>query len=117
VAPLSSEEGHRNKQGVRPFLVTGGRTNGGSDLRFESQIVAVRDHSAYSFEKAALLQISAQPISLAEVSAHLKLPFGTVKVLAADLIGAGALQVGESPVDDHTSPSTIRELIHAVHAL
>ncbi|MDG6105631.1 DUF742 domain-containing protein [Dactylosporangium aurantiacum] len=42
-------------------------------------------------EQAAILNLCQRPLSVAEVSAHLHLPLGTVRVLLGDLLSAGQI--------------------------
>jgi hypothetical protein len=88
---------------VRPFVVTGGRTQGSTNTRLESILeVANRQWLAdkgkkLSPEEAAIVrQIATTYLTVAEVSAHLKLPVGVVKVLVSDLAEAGVLVVHDT---------------------
>ena len=79
---------------VRPFLVTGGRTKSAVEgLRLETLVqrtpVAT---TALKFESAAVYNMSAEPIAIAELSAHLELPIATIKVIVGDLINSGHLK-------------------------
>jgi Protein of unknown function (DUF742) len=82
-------------QEVRPYVMTGGRTQtrGGPDLSLESLVVATPEgrYAHASFEAAQVLRLCEQSQSVAEVSAHLRLPLGVARVLVADLIAAGLL--------------------------
>jgi hypothetical protein len=88
---------------VRPFVVTRGRTQGSTDTRLESILeVATQQWQAekgkgLSSEEAAIVrQIASTYLTVAEVSAHLKLPVGVVKVLVSDLAEAGVLVVHDT---------------------
>ncbi|MDR1440945.1 MAG: DUF742 domain-containing protein [Bifidobacteriaceae bacterium] len=88
---------------VRPFVVTGGRTQGSTDTRLESilevasqQWVAEKGKSLSPEEAAIVRQIATTYLTVAEVSAHLKLPVGVVKVLVSDLAEAGVLLVHDT---------------------
>lgn len=104
------------RRSVRPFLITGGRTGSAVSLRLESLLLAVDDPADHAFEHAGILACALRPVAVAEVAAHMKLPFGAVKVLASDLIASGALRVRQ-PSSSSKNPSTIRELIDAVSSL
>ncbi len=75
---------------VRPYAVTGGRVRSGtSDLPIEA-LVEVTPDAANSYglppEKRAILQHSTNTfVSIAELSALLKLPLGVTRILVADL--------------------------------
>lgn len=79
---------------VRPYMVTGGRTHtAGPDLPLEALVQSVVPRAAgapSSLEPAAILDLCDGAIlSVAEVSAHLHLPLGVVRVLLGDLSDAG----------------------------
>jgi hypothetical protein len=77
---------------VRPYAMTSGRTTptrGGFDLI--SIVLAARpgraaDGATYGTESAEIIRCCQQPVSVAEISAHLDLPARTVKVLLGDLL-------------------------------
>ena len=90
---------------VRPFLVTGGRTEplqGG--LRLES---VVRSSPAalsapLRFELRQIVDLCRSPATVADVAARLGLPLGVAKVLIADLVDGGHVTVArntEVPID------------------
>ncbi|MEV4412550.1 DUF742 domain-containing protein [Catellatospora sp. NPDC049609] len=85
---------------VRPYAMTSGRTTpvrGAFDLI--SIVMATRppeDDDGLHPESAQILRHSQQPVSVAELSAELDLPAGTVMVLLGDLL-AQQLIVTRSP--------------------
>ena len=98
------EAGRAGHDFVRPFIMTGGRTRAERrDLRVETMLqVAVEDIPAgLPSEQDELLRICREPISVAEVAAHLHLVLGVVQVIAGDLIATGLLDV------HHTDPVEI----------
>ncbi|MEM8708941.1 MAG: DUF742 domain-containing protein [Actinomycetota bacterium] len=101
---------------IRPFLVTGGRTAADPSLRLETQLLASANETGHlQYEAKALLELAATPVSVAEAAAHLSLPIGAIRVLAADLTESGDLLARQPSAT--TDPSTIRRLIDAVTAL
>ena len=75
---------------VRPYAVTGGRVVGKADgLAVEALVETLNpDQSLKGLtpEKKKILQLAAEDfISVAELSAHCKLPLGVIRVLVADL--------------------------------
>ncbi|MFC7446518.1 DUF742 domain-containing protein [Rhodococcus daqingensis] len=80
---------------VRPYAVTRGRTMGaGHDLDMLTLVVTVsptprQQHS--ETEYAEIVQLCSTVQSVAEVSAHLKLPLAVTKILVGDLITEGML--------------------------
>ena len=104
------------QKAIRPFLMTGGRTAADPSLRLETQLLATgNDHLGHRYEAKALLDLAATPVSVAEAAAHLSLPIGVIRVLAADLAESGDLLARQPSAT--TDPSTIRRLIDAVSAL
>ncbi|MFJ3669959.1 DUF742 domain-containing protein [Streptomyces sp. NPDC090106] len=98
---------------VRPFTVSNGRTKPTIALDLLSQ---VRGTGATPFgylgpEHTLALDLCRAPVSVAEVSAHLKLPAAVTKVLLSDLVDCGALTT--KPPEFHHNP-TDRALLEAV---
>jgi hypothetical protein len=84
---------------VRPYVMTAGRTRGGPDVSLET-LVVVTPTGRYvraSFEAGQVLRLCAQRQSVAEVSAHLRLPVGVVRVVVADLLAADLLSATAPP--------------------
>jgi hypothetical protein len=93
---------------VRPYAVTGGRVRSAtSDLPLEA-LVEVMPGAVNSYglppEKRSILQHAAHTyVSIAELSALLRLPLGVTKVLVADLQEDNYLTVHTStPLNVHT---------------
>jgi hypothetical protein len=89
---------------VRPYTMTNGRTDTEVNLSLETMIHTVEgaevdDRNAT--EAAAIVELCAtEPLSIAEISAHLSLPLQVAKVLVGDLVTVGAVathQVGLQP--------------------
>ncbi len=81
---------------VLPYTLTGGRTRATSrHLPIEALVRAVRtDDPAPLPERRRILELSSERmLSVAELSAHLKLPIGVVRVVIGDLADAGLLVV------------------------
>jgi Protein of unknown function (DUF742) len=89
-------------QEVRPYVMTAGRTRVGGEVALESLVVTTTDgrYARASYEAAQILQLCEQMQSVAEVSAHLRLPVGVARVLVADLAAAGLLAVSAPPARD-----------------
>lgn len=93
---------------VRPYAVTGGRVRSAtSDLPIEA-LVEVLPGAVNSYglppEKRAILEHGAHTyVSIAELSALLKLPLGVTRILVADLVEDNYVAVHTSaPLDVHT---------------
>ncbi|WP_062380900.1 DUF742 domain-containing protein [Demequina pelophila] len=83
---------------VRPYAVTGGRVSAASaDLPMEALVEAASTHQDFTGltpEKITILRLAAgQYQSVAELSAHTRLPLGVVRVLVTDLAQAHLLNI------------------------
>lgn len=117
--PAAGDEPSRARRGVRPYLITGGRTVGNDrSIEIESQVVqsGLALGESASPESRALLSICTRSVSVAEAAALLALPLGVTRVLVADLVAAGVLDHhrGDGAVDD---VDLIRRLMDRVRAL
>lgn len=124
--PESSGEEART---VRPYAVTGGRVRAASaDLAIEALVEALPAAATTRGlppEKRAILQHAAHTfVSIAELSALLRLPIGVVRVLVADLAEADVVRVHSStPVNVHTgqspalSLSVLESVLNGISAL
>jgi hypothetical protein len=98
------DEPHYEETGkslVRPYAWTGGRTTANVDLRLETLISvdeagAHAAGSATSPEQRSIVEMCANPRSVAEVSAVLSIPLGVARVLLSDLIEMGVVSVHET---------------------
>ncbi len=93
----------RNPGQVRPYVVTGGRTRPAArvDLPVEALVTTTPLGSAtlcgLVMEWRPVAQLCQDPLSVAEVSAHLELPLGVARVLVADMAEAGLVTVDRGP--------------------
>ncbi len=83
---------------VRPYAVTGGRVSAASaDLPMEALVETTTDIQALTGltpEKKKILQLAAGEYqSVAELSAHTRLPLGVVRVLVTDLAAIKYLKI------------------------
>jgi hypothetical protein len=106
---------------VRPYFVTGGRTRASVDLQFETIVVATaRGKSSarrLGFERAEILAVAAEPLSIAEVSATLKIPLTVALVLVGDLVTANYLSMSQTNLAPADDIALIKRLIHGVRSL
>ncbi len=103
---------------VRPFMVTGGRTE--SNLPVEAMVVDAADGRAAlpsTVEYHRIYRLCAEPHAIAELSAKAKLPLGVVRVLVSDLIESGALSQAQSVVGSVDELDFIDRIIMAVEQL
>ena len=82
---------------VRPYAVTGGRTEPRYQLEIEAMVVAqyyeARDMSLLTPECQAILEFCRDWRSVAEVSAVLQMPLGVARILIADLGAEGLVRI------------------------
>jgi Protein of unknown function (DUF742) len=82
---------------VRPYTVTGGRTQPRYKLAVEALVTATvlepRDLSVLAPECQAILQFCRDWRSVAEISAVLRLPLGVARILVADMSADGLVRV------------------------
>jgi hypothetical protein len=82
---------------VRPYAVTGGRTQPRYKLQIEAMVATssyeARDLSVLSPECQAILGFCRDWRSVAEISAVLRMPLGVARVLVADMAVEGLVRV------------------------
>jgi hypothetical protein len=87
-APQPPQEGEK-KNPERLYVITGPDGRERTDLDLVTLIVARADPPPSATpEQAALLRLCATPLSVAELSAYLNLPFSVVTVLLTELLTA-----------------------------
>ena len=96
VGSFSAEEEGSTRL-VRPYTVTGGRTQPRYKLAVEALVTATvlepRDLSVLAPECQAILQFCRDWRSVAEISAVLRLPLGVARILVADMSADGLVRV------------------------
>ena len=110
----------------RPFVLTSGRVLGNdSDIGLETQVTARVDrygrHQAplhrLTPELQAIVALCEQPVSVAEISARLRLHLDVTKILVDDLRVAGYLTVHVADAVNPDDPETILRVIRGLRAL
>lgn len=98
---------------IRPYLVSGGNTQPQAGIAIETLVETVpASATGLRFEKEQLAQLAAKsPLSVAELSAHLKMPIGTTMVLVGELIGAGTLRSHQTSTSSGLSDLSIMNRI------
>lgn len=76
---------------TRPYVVAGGRTAAPTAVSVETIVESTDVQSNARFEKRELLDAAHATISVAELSAHLRIPIGTTMVLVGELLEDGSL--------------------------
>ncbi|MEV0900402.1 DUF742 domain-containing protein [Actinoplanes sp. NPDC049802] len=111
---------------LRPFVLTGGRVNAvDQEIDLETQVtlrpldpaVGRMPFASLGPEMQAMVALCGEPISVAEISARLRLHLGVAKILVADLRVAGYLDVHVA--DTLTAPSSeiILRVMHGLRAI
>ncbi|KXK60636.1 hypothetical protein AWW66_17915 [Micromonospora rosaria] len=84
---------------VRPYAMTGGRARPRNGFNVISLVLAMQQAPPLEVgltpEHLHIVNLCQRPLALAEVSAHLRLPLGTVRVLLDDLLARGLVRVSE----------------------
>ena len=111
---------------LRPFVLTSGRVNAvDPEIDVETQ-VTLRPYdprvgrvplASLGPEMQAMVALCDQPISVAEISARLRLHLGVTKILVADLRAAGYLDVHVADTLSPVSADTILRVMHGLRAL
>jgi hypothetical protein len=90
---------------IRPYAVTGGRTRGNQDLALETIVRTTPQGRAAQprliRESARIVDLCVEPLSVAEISAHLSVPLGVARVIVGDLAAEGL--VGANAATDASS--------------
>jgi hypothetical protein len=111
---------------VRPYAVTGGRTEpaDGGVLDLLAVLVATGrpapadDPARLAPEHRRLLGLCGRQVTLADLAADIALPLGVVRVLLADLTQLGAITVvRQRPADQQTGNDVLQEILHGLRAL
>jgi Protein of unknown function (DUF742) len=91
------EENPAPRSLVRPYTVTGGRTQPRYKLAMEALVTATvyepRDLSVLAPECQAILQFCLDWRSVAEISAVLRIPLGVARILVADMSADGLVRI------------------------
>jgi len=111
---------------VRPYALTGGRTEpaSGAVLDVITVIVATTwaqqpdDWPDLSPEHSRILGLCRRPVTVADVASTTALPLGVVRVLLADLIMQGRITARAGrPVGEEPSAALLKEVLHGLRAL
>jgi hypothetical protein len=108
---------------VRPYAMTGGRTQASGRFDLVSMIMTRRSISAADTvdlgpEHEAILRRCQLPTSVAELSAHLNLPVGTVRVLLGDLLSRVLIMANNpDPVPNLPDDDIFEEVLNGIRNL
>ncbi|MGH3396841.1 MAG: DUF742 domain-containing protein [Streptosporangiaceae bacterium] len=110
---------------VRPYAVTGGRTEpaDGEVLDLIAVVVVTHrgggsDEPGLSPEHRRIMILCERPVTVADVAADTGLPLGVVRVLLADLTQQGRISVlPQRRADEQPSADLLEEVLHGLRAL
>jgi Protein of unknown function (DUF742) len=111
---------------VRPYAVTGGRTEPANDevLDLVAVVMAIRggdtdeDDPERTPEHRKILALCGRQATVADIAAGLSLPVGVVRVLLGDLITSGAVRVvRQRPAGQHPDTNVLQEILNGLRAL
>jgi hypothetical protein len=99
---------------VRPFAITGGRTDSGRhELDIITLVIARHPDTLVRRtgpEYTQIVRLCQYPQSVAEVAAHIHLPLALAKILISDLVDDGALRLRSPLQADTCGPDDINLL-------
>jgi Protein of unknown function (DUF742) len=104
---------------LRPFVITSGRVDGPDpEIGMETQVTAHPGAAPARLppEKRAIVALCVEPLSVAEISARLKMHLGVTRILVGDLRAAGQLDVHVLD-NDFPNPETILRVIRGLRAI
>lgn len=108
---------------VRPYAVTGGRTRpSSSSLPIEALVQSLRAPvPGMTNETVKILDLTAvEFLSIAELSAHVKLPVGIVRVIVSDLADEGKVRIhgiANGQAGLATSLSVLESVLNGISSL
>jgi hypothetical protein len=103
----------------RPFVLTAGRVAGDPYVGVESQVVSrvYGPMANLAPQLQAIIDLCQESISVAELSARLKLHLGVVQILVGDLRAAGLVDVQTLDINQTHDPELILRVIHGLRAI
>jgi len=94
---------------LRQYALTQGRVHSiGRDLPLDTLVQAsdfgVTHQNVLTYEQTAVLRLSAQPVSIAEIGAHLNVHLGIARVLVSDMCAHELVSVSTSDFAEGEGP-------------
>lgn len=108
---------------VPSFVLVGGRTRAGVDLPLETLVRTTSlGRSAAPrlvLERERIAEIAGDPLSIAEISAHLSVPLGVARVLVGDMVEEGLLDSQQLDTSEAGRPDTalLEKVLEGLEAL
>ena len=119
---MNPDDDDRSGLRVRPYAITGGRTRSKAEVQIETIVVRTAKGEdqlgTAGFEKRTILSLCETPLSVAEISAHLRLPLGVARVLVGDMTDEGLVDFNRSQVaGDRPSLRLLERVFDGLQAL
>lgn len=125
---------HRDGTGgpslVRPYARTGGRTKPGRDLDLEALVAATEAgrneaggeswaNPTLTPEHASVIEMCSGTVSVAEIAARLAVPLGVARVIIADMVDLGLVEVMKTSAaaGDERDPAFLRRVLSGLQRL
>lgn len=90
------DDGYDPSLRIPPYAVTGGRTRPAVALPLETIVAStprgLAEVPRLGTEGRRIVGMAASPLAIVELSAHLRLPLGVVRVLVGDLLADGLVR-------------------------
>src|SRR5690242_10713022 len=104
---------------VRPYTVSAGRTRPAVELDLLSLVIATSERPrGMDPEHVKVLGLCRNPISVAEVAAHMRLPVVVTKVLLADLVECEAMATrAPRPASGATDRDLLEKLLDGLQRI
>jgi DNA-directed RNA polymerase specialized sigma24 family protein len=123
--PAPSPPPPPSEETLRPFVLTSGRVSADDqDISLETQVTSNYDAGTAQYatiglpsELRAIITLCDVPMSVAEISARLRLHLGVTRILVGDLRAAGHLEIHHQDVTENHSPDVILRVIRGLRAI
>jgi hypothetical protein len=110
---------------VRPYTRTGGRTKPVRDLDLEALVhttVSGKEASTGPWlnpEHTTIIEMCSGTVSVAEIAARLKVPIGVARVIIADMVDLGLVEVMKTSAadGDERDPAFLRRVLSGLQRL
>jgi len=110
---------------VRPYARTGGRTKPGRHLDLEALVrTTVSGREAWSSplltpEHTSVIELCSGTVSVAEIAARLAVPLGVARVIIADMVDLGLVEVMKTSANngDERDPAFLRRVLSGLQRL
>ena len=106
--------------GLRPYVMTGGRVQAADpSIGVETQVTLRGEQAVPPLpnDLAAIVALCGEPISVAEISARLRLHLGVTRILVGDLRAAGLVNVHTQDLTKPHSPEIILRVMRGLRAI